>query len=258
MALVAHPEIVRYGDDPSQFAELYRPMAEAPRRPGVVVVIHGGFWKSAYDLAYGRPLARDLADRGWTAYNLEYRRVGPADVGVGDAGGGGGNPETFDDVAAGIDSLDSVAELDLSRVVTLGHSAGAHLAVWAAGRGRVGWPEEVSVTAAISQAGVLDLRTAYDDGLGSDAVGRLLGHPYGAADAEFDPARQLPLGVPVTCLHARDDEDVPFSQSTAYVDACRSAGGQADLVEVTGGHFGLVTVGSPAWEQTVTALEHLT
>src|SRR4051794_35348103 len=47
-------ETVRYGDDRSQFAELSRPSG-TPR--GVVVVIHGGFWKAAYDLSLGRPLA---------------------------------------------------------------------------------------------------------------------------------------------------------------------------------------------------------
>ena len=81
-----------YGDDPSQYGELSLPDG-TPR--GVVVVIHGGFWKAAYGVELGRPLAADLVERGWAAWNLEYRRVG----------NGGGTPETFDDVAAGIDLL---------------------------------------------------------------------------------------------------------------------------------------------------------
>ena len=81
-----------------------------------------------YDLSLGRPLAESLVGHGWAACNLEYRRVGPAD------GGGGGTPETFDDVAAGIDRLARVDGLDTSVVITLGHSAGGHLAAWAAGR----------------------------------------------------------------------------------------------------------------------------
>jgi hypothetical protein len=39
------PRTVRYGDDPSQYAELSVPDG-TPR--GVVVVIHGGFWKAQY------------------------------------------------------------------------------------------------------------------------------------------------------------------------------------------------------------------
>ena len=69
---------IRYGDDPSQFAELTLPDG-TPR--GVVVVIHGGFWKAAYDLSLGRPLAADLVENGWAALNIEYRRVGRPDLG---------------------------------------------------------------------------------------------------------------------------------------------------------------------------------
>lgn len=137
-----------YGDDPSQYGELHLPSG-TPH--GVVVVVHGGFWKAQYDAdALGTPLARSLAGHGWAAWNLEYRRVGTG------PGGGGGAPETFDDVAAGIDLL-ATLDLDTSTVVTLGHSAGGHLAAWAAARGRYGWADEVPVTHVISQAGVLDL-----------------------------------------------------------------------------------------------------
>ena len=93
----------------------------------MVVVIHGGYWRSQYGAELGEPLARDLAAHGMAAWNLEYRR----------AGNGGGWPHTFEDILAGIDQLADLAgthALDLGRVVALGHSAGGHLAVWAAGR----------------------------------------------------------------------------------------------------------------------------
>ena len=131
--------------------------AHAPRRhtAGVVVVIHGGFWKAAYDLSLGRPLAADLVEKGWAALNIEYRRVGRHR-------GGGGVPSTLDDVRAAIATLDG-RDLDLTRVVTLGHSAGGHLAAWA------GHAVD-AVTHVISQAGVLDLVAADRDGLGGGAV----------------------------------------------------------------------------------------
>src|SRR3954464_3235570 len=99
---------IRYGGHPSQHVELTLPDG-MPR--GVVVVIHGGFWKAAYDLSLGRPLAADLAGRGWAVLNIEYRRVGPDD-----SGGGGGVPQTLDDVRAAVATLDSTG-LDLSTVV---------------------------------------------------------------------------------------------------------------------------------------------
>lgn len=235
-----------YGDDPSQYGDLLLPEG-TPR--GVVVVIHGGFWKSAYDAgSLGLPLAEALAAEGWAAWNLEYRRVGTG------PGGGGGAPATFDDVAAGIDHLTGL-DVDTSTVVTLGHSAGGHLATWAAARGRYGWAEAVPVTHVISQAGVLDLRAAHDADLGAGAVEALLGHPPTTADARFDPAQQLPVDVPVWCVHARADANVPFSQSADYVERARAAGAEATLVEVDGDHFTVIDTASEAWTRQLAILD---
>ena len=158
---------------------LFRSPEGTPR--GVVVVIHGGFWLDQYDYTLGSPLATSLAAEGWAAWNLEYRRVG----------NGGGAPATFDDVAAGIDRLTGL-DLDLSTVVTLGHSAGGHLAAWAASRTRdERWAGGVEVTHVISQAGVLDLVGADREGLGGGAVAGLLGHAPGPDDAVYDPLQQV-------------------------------------------------------------------
>lgn len=236
-------ERLAYGDDPSQWADLHRPDGTAR---GVVVVIHGGFWRSQYDASLGTPLAEDLVRRGWTALNVEYRRVG----------NGGGFPATFDDVAAAIDLL-ADAGVDTSRVVTVGHSAGGHLAAWAAARTRFEeWSGGVGVTHVVSQAGVLDLTTAQESGLGGGAVDALMG--AGPDDASYDladPMRHVPLDVPVWAVHARDDDTVPFAQSSAYVAAARSAGADATLVEVTGGHFGVIDPASSAWAAIVGVLD---
>jgi acetyl esterase/lipase len=239
-----------YGDDPSQFGELTLP-AGTPR--GVVVVIHGGFWKAQYDLSLGRPLAASLVEEGWAALNLEYRRVGPPG-----SGGGGGAPATLDDVAAGIDALAGVDGLDVSTVVTLGHSAGGHLAAWAASRGRFErWAGGVDVTAVVSQAGVLDLRSADAAGLGGDAVAAFLGHAPGPDDDPADPQRQLPLDVPLWCVHGRDDVIVPISQSEEYVAAATAAGARAELVAVDGDHFVVIDPTSDAWARTLAILDGL-
>ncbi len=228
-----------YGDDPSQWVDRYEP--EGASR-GIVVVIHGGFWQSAYGAALGAGLAQDLAGRGWTALNVEYRRVG----------NGGGFPETFDDIHAAI----NLAEGD-GPVVTLGHSAGGHLATWAAARQRFEeWTGGVEVTHVLSQAGVVDLTTAYDENLGGGAVASLMGAgPDDPAYGLADPGRQIPLDVPVWCLHAPDDENVPFSQSQDYVRAATEAGAMAELVEVTGGHFDLIDTTTAAWQAVVNLLE---
>ena len=238
---------ISYGDDPSQYAEIYYPPG---RSRGVVVVIHGGFWRAGYDASLGRPLAKSLASEGWTAWNLEYRRVG----------NGGGVPDTLDDVAAGIDALADVEGLDTSKVITLGHSAGGHLATWAASRGRFEqWqPEQVTVTGVVSQAGVLDLRAAYELDLGSGAVEEFLGHPPGPADDPVEPIRQVPLsGVPVRCVHGRDDIVVPMSQSESYVEAATAAGGDAELLKLDGDHYVVIDPESRAWSQTLRILDQI-
>lgn len=235
---------IRYGDDRSQLGELTRP---ASRSKGIVVVIHGGFWRSIYDLSLGRPLAASLVEHGWTAYNLEYRRVG----------NGGGYPETLDDVAAGIDALAAIDGLDTSRVLTLGHSAGGHLAVWAAGRPKLtGTPwgdPAVRVTAAVSQAGVLDFHTAVH--LGSGAAKAFMGDHDDSTYA--DPTAQIPLEVPVRCVHGAADDVVPISQSTGYVDRAVAAGADAELVEVEGDHFDVIDPASAAWTRTLEVLDEL-
>jgi acetyl esterase/lipase len=236
---------ISYGDDTSQFGELSLPDG-APH--GVVVVIHGGFWKAAYDLSLGRPLAESLVAEGWAAWNLEYRRVGASGP-----GGGGGTPQTFDDVGAGIDRLADVDGLDLAHVITLGHSAGGHLATWAAGRA----DPVVPVTGVISQAGVLDLVRAHELGLGGGAVEALLGHPPGPADGAYDPFQQLPLDVPVRCVHGTGDENVPIEISERYVAAASDLGGDASLTAVDGDHFVIIDPGSDAWQGTLGLLDGL-
>src|SRR5690606_19533627 len=146
---------------------------------GTVVVIHGGFWKHQYDASLGDPLARDLAARGWTALNVEYRRVG----------GGGGFPETFDDVHSALGLAPAGGPL-----ATLGHSAGGHLATWAAARQRFDrWSGGPRVTHVVSQAGVLDLTAAAVDGSGSGAVVGFMGTgPDDPAYDLADPMRHLP------------------------------------------------------------------
>ena len=231
-----------YGPGPDQFGELSLPEDDPL---GVVVVVHGGFWRARYDLALGRPLAADLVARGYAVWNLEYRRVG----------GGGGWPATFDDIAAGIDHLADLP-LDTSRVVAVGHSAGGQLATWAAGRGAA----RVRLCGVVSQAGVLGLVDVAHRGLGGGAALELMGGTPAELPEEYaraDPMAAIPLDVPVVCVHAPGDTDVPFDQSVAYVSAARDAGATARLVEAAGDHMTLIDPASPDWQLVVDALPSL-
>jgi acetyl esterase/lipase len=238
----ASTERITYGDDPSQWVDLHVPAGESR---GLVVVIHGGFWKAQYGAEYGAPLAVDLVGRGWTAANVEYRRVG----------NGGGFPETLDDIHAAIGAVAADAD---GPVITLGHSAGGHLATWAAARGRFDrWAGGPALTHVVSQAGVVDLRSAVADHLGSDAAIAFLGDASATTYDQADPLTQVPLDVPMWAVHATDDDTVPFAQATTYVDAATAAGADATLVEVTGGHFGVIDPSSDAWAACVKVLDSI-
>ena len=161
-------------------------------------------------------LAADLARRGVAAWNVEYRRVGQD---------GGGWPGTFEDVAAAVDRLAEVDEVDAARVATCGHSAGGHLALWLAARHRLpdeapGAEPRVRPVAAIAQAAVCDLERAWRDDLGGGAVAGLLGSFEDVPDryAAASPAALAPIGVAQLLVHGSADDIVPVSQSRDYAD----------------------------------------
>jgi acetyl esterase/lipase len=257
-----------YGPGAFQFGDLRLPAGPGPHP--TVVLIHGGYWRARYGLKLMTGLAKDLAARGYAAWNIEYRRVGNP---------GGGWPGTFLDVARAADYLREIAptyELNLQRVVPIGHSAGGHLALWLAGRPRIpaGNPlagssiKEDNVgdsplvpAGAISLAGVVDLEMAWRLHLSMDAVVELLG---GTPDevperyAATSPPTLLPLGVPQVLFHGAADIDAPIEVSQAYAKAALTANDPVTYIELPGvDHFEVIDPGSEAWERIIKALEGL-
>jgi acetyl esterase/lipase len=235
-----------YGPHPDQFLEVTLP-AGAGAVP-VAVVLHGGFWRSAYGVELARPLAADLAAAGFAAVAVEYRRVGS----------GGGWPATLEDVAAALDALPELPDsgrLDLADIAVVGHSAGGHLAAWAAGRvlppeGAPGAGPRVQVAAAVVQAGVLDLERAAAQRLGGGAVQDLLGaEPAGAPEryAAADPVRLVPADVDLLCVHGTGDDVVPAEQSTRYAQAAEARGVAVDVRLVPGDHMALIDPAGEPW-----------
>ncbi len=239
--------VVRYGSHPDQVANLHLPAVEGGPWP-CVILIHGGFWRERWDRTLMTPLAIDLAQRGFAAWNIEYRRVGQE---------GGGWPGTFDDVAAAADALVDIAEVDQARLVAVGHSAGGHLALWLGSRS----DGRVRVRAGVSQAGVADLAQAHADDLGGGAVAALLG---GGPDEFPDrytrasPAALVPLGAAQLLVHGAADDVVPPTQSRAYAERARAAGDDVELVEIAGAnHFDVVDPAHEAWRTVVQRLPRL-
>jgi acetyl esterase/lipase len=248
----------RYGPASSQRADLYLPSGAGPHP--VMVLIHGGSWSKRYGKIVMRGLAGDLVRRGWAVWNIEYRRLGD----------GGGWPATFADVAAAIDHLAALDDplLDLNRVTLLGHSAGGHLALWAAGRpnlppgapGAIDGPPPVQPRRVISMAGVADLGLAYRLWRGGAARALMGGSPEEVPEryAAGDPIRLLPLSIPALLVHGVLDETVSVKLSRSYLDATRAAGGEIELVEIqgpAGSHRAHIDPRGDAWAAVVHRLE---
>jgi len=226
-------ERVPYGQDSLQFGELRLPEGSGPHP--VAIIIHGGFWRAAYNLDHISHLCVALNQAGVATWSLEYRRIGDT---------GGAWPGTFDDVAAGADYLKTVAgkhALDLNRVVAVGHSAGGQLALWLGSRNVA---EAIKLRGIVSLAGVADLRRAFDLKLSNTVVADLLG---GSPDAVPDrykatsPSERLPLGVKQRLIHGTLDVNVPLEISKEYAAAAKAKGDDAVLIPLEGArHFELI------------------
>lgn len=204
-----------------------------PDADRLVVFIHGGFWRARFGAETTAPLAQACAaGLGAWVWNLEYPRVGMD---------GGGWPGTALAVAAAVGAARQAA---CGRSLALvGHSAGGHLALWAA--------REHRPALVVSLAGVTDLEAAARAGTGQGAVPAFLGAEPDTAPAiyaEASPIRRLPLGVPTVLIHGDADGNVPIAQSRAYAAAARAAGDPCELHELAGGdHFELIDPDGRAW-----------
>ncbi|WP_327189862.1 hypothetical protein [Streptomyces xinghaiensis] len=300
---------VRYGPHPSQLIDYHLPDGTPELR---VTILHGGFWREAYDRTHLSPLAAALAREGFAVALAEYRRVG----------GGGGWPATFDDVSrivataweaqdprgggeeqdprgggpdgapragcsersgrtggaaaesAGRPGVPAAGRDGRARHVLLGHSAGGHLALWAAsmrtaagaaGRGGTygadgadGAPAAPDRVVAVSP--VAALGRAHERELSRGAVAGLLGGPGAVAELLplADPLLLPPPVAPVTILHGTADPDVPLALSREYAGVMRRAGARVELRERPGGgHYAPLTPGTGAFRELLDALRGL-
>ncbi len=251
---VAPDATAAYGDDPDQLIDFYAP--RGPGGPGgpapVVVVLHGGAWRGPYDRRHISPFAAFLAGRGFAVASVEYRR-GPGERGGGDAVAGRW-PDTLDDVAAALDALDELVRAHLPgadprRTVLTGHSAGGHLALWAAARhllpADAPWRTDgpAPLRGVVALAPIADLAVADELGVCDGAARQLLGGSEHFAERRpyADPALLLPTGIATTLVQGRTDTDVPQAVAESYADAAAKAGEVVGLTLLEDvGHFPLI------------------
>jgi acetyl esterase/lipase len=230
-------ERIPYGEDPNQFADLRMPAGKGPHP--LLIFIHGGYWRAEYDLTHAGHLCAALTRAGFATWSLEYRRVGQP---------GGGFPGTMEDVRKGalhVQTLKDSHQLDMSRVVVAGHSAGGQLALWLAAQ------KALPVHHVVPLAAVSDLRRAWTLRLSGGIAAEYLGgtpEQVPGRYASSSPMQLLPMAVPQRVVHGTKDNIVPFEMSQQFARASRNA----KLVAIEGaGHFELIDPRSFAWPEVL-------
>ena len=247
--------VLAYGPASTQAVDVFLPTDKGPHP--VAILIHGGCWRDLPGAGREqlRPIASGLAKHGVAVWSIGYRRADE---------NGGGYPGTFQDVATAIDQLRSHAaqyDLDASRTVVVGHSAGGHLALWASLRNQL--PAQSPLYskdallpgAVISLGGVPDLKSfgRFVPLLCGPGVMEELAPQRGSTDpyADISPAQLPPPPGPVVMVSGVLDRLIPPYVADDYARSMqRKHSKRITLIEVPGaGHFDLVTPGTPAWQE---------
>lgn len=242
-----------YGSSSLNFGDLRLPKGIKGPHP-VAVLIHGGCWRTFADLHYLDRMAVALTKLGLATWNLEYRRLGNPE---------GGWPVTFLDIANGVDYLRKLAhayDLDLSRIVVIGHSSGGSLAMWVAARRSIPASSPLYAGNPLPVSGVVDIDGPPDveayrqksiRECGEDVIDRLVGGTPGAVPTHYaavSTACLLPLAVPQRLLTGADDKTMPPRYDYSYAALARKAGDDIQVQVIPkAAHFDLIAPWSTVW-----------
>ena len=229
--------VLHYGPEPEHIVEIRWPSPAPQIERPLVLLVHGGFWRPAYDRAHTGPMGEALAAAGWTVATIEYRRLP-------------GRPDAMvQDVQQALERVPALTSRHNGKVLLLGHSAGGHLVLWAAAH-----CHSAALQGVVALAPVADLQLAHSAALDQDAVLAFLGvQPQERRD--LDPARMSTPHAPVIVLHGEHDHIVPLAVSTSY----RAQHPGTTLIALAGtGHFAVIDPLTQAWLQVLASLHLLT
>ena len=242
-----------YGSDSLQYADLRLPSGSGPFP--VAIIIHGGCWlASVATLEFTAPLSDALRNEGIVTWNVEYSRVGDPN---------GGWPGTFKDLALATDHLrqiDADYNLDLDRVIVIGHSAGGHLALWIASRHKISPESDIYRENPLKMTGVVNLAGPVDMGkivglvydyCGDSVITKLLGGLPEEVSDNYDnasPIELLPVGVPQRLIVGEHDIPILLEHLAVYTDSAIILNEDIHLDTVKNvWHNELAVPGSIAW-----------
>lgn len=247
-----------YGKHPSQFGVLRLP--ESNSKNILVMSVHGGFWRSKYDLKENAPLVTDLTERGYITWNIEYRRTGEQ---------GGGGLGTMNDALDAFNYLEKIKKkfkLEISKVILIGHSAGAQICTWLAhhlehSTSYASNDGILSIEKIISLAGVMDLEKMYEIHMEKNIISPVLSFVGGNPDKvpelyqALSPISLFPLSIKHILLHGEIDQYVPVELSKNYYHRALSKNLNVQLITLPDvNHFNLVDPNDEAWKSVLDIL----
>ncbi|WP_308921250.1 alpha/beta hydrolase [Janthinobacterium sp. J1-1] len=251
-----------YGPASSQYAQLFRPSGAGPFP--VVVLVHGGCWTVQFGgIKQMRNVANALSSQGIAVWNVEYRRVDEE---------GGGYPGTYQDMHAALDSLQHHAsqyQLDTSRIVAMGHSAGGQLVQWIAGRAKLPktsplYQEKfLPINNIISLGGLADLR--HEEKLIKSSCDRDIPQLAGSAStdrpdiySDTNAADLIPNGTRTVLITGELDTISPPRVAHDYAAKAVKAGDHAEVLILPGAsHYDEIAATSPAWKMVLPVIKQM-
>jgi acetyl esterase/lipase len=213
---------------------------DAPGAHPLVLCLHGGGWNMGSRQSFHK-FMREFAASGYASVSMQYRLSTQAKY-----------PAQMEDIRAALDFVRDNAtrfHADPQRVVLMGGSAGAHLALLAGLAGKVG---NTPIRAIIDLSGPTDLRDwrmseGADQALrkstgksSDDLVALLLGtsERSGALVERASPVTQVrPDSPPVLVIHWKEDQAVHRVQAERLVDELMKARVRHEVIWLEGrGH----------------------
>jgi len=254
--------LIHYGDAAMQFGELRLPDTTQNTPSPLVIIIHGGCWVTAFaDYRFMDNFSEAITALGYATWNIEYRALGTD----------GEWPVIFQDVSQAVDYVEVLAQsyaIDTSKVAIIGHSAGGHLALWAASRSQIPSNSQLyrsnplAIKGVISLAGIANvLGTNSCNTLANDVIGIPINDFSNSLFSrleETSPLAMLPTATKTRLFSGSEDTIVPSTMGNEYFIHAIAAGDDSTHSILQGlDHFDLIDPNNHNWALYKSALEDM-